>query len=502
MTIAALPNCTDGSFANSSLMLCQYVAALVPPTLGCLPNQYLTLGAGAVCVDYDSSVQKVAGMLGAQGAINSGNTAWMLAASALVMIMTPGVGLFYGGLAGEETAGNTILMSFATMCVVTVQWFLFGYSFAFGPGTSGFGSFEWGGFVNVGLAPSGAYGANIPHNLWAAFQCMFAQITPALISGAVVGRMKFSSYMVFIFIWATLIYDPLAHWVWSFTLDSETFGLINLGFLGALGSIDFAGGTVIHISSGFAALAAALVLGPRHNAGKELKPHNIPMVVIGGTMLWFGWFGFNAGSAGAASSDAALAFWNTHLATAMAAIGWMACEKLSGGSPSPTGAAIGAVAGLVAITPGCGYVDTWAALLFGVFVSPFCFMATKLRAKIGLDDTLDVWAVHGVGGAVGAFMTGLFANYNVNGLTNNNGPINGAFFGNPVQLGYQMVAITVSASYSFFGTVIILLALKRVMGIRISDEAESVGIDVSEHGAAQYEEKRVVGRGNDKVQGA
>ena len=419
-------------------------------------------------------------MLGYDGKTDHGNTAWMLAASAFVMIMTPAVGFFYAGLAGRESAANTILMSFITVGIVTVQWFLFGYSFAFGPGTAGWGSFQWGALNDVGFAPSGAYGYNIPHVLYCVFQCMFAQITPALITGAVIGRMKFKTYCVFVFVWTTLIYDALAHWMWSWTLDPVTYELVPLGWLNALGAIDFAGGTVIHMSSGFAALAAALVLGKRHDTSPP-KPHDKPMVVLGASLLWFGWFGFNPGSEGGADQIASYAFMNTHLATAAAAISWMMCDLVVTRDWSITGAAIGAVAGLVAITPASGFVLPWAACVIGIVVSPICYAAIIFKTKAGFDDTLDSWAVHGVGGAVGAFCTGLFASPIVNSQV-------GAIYGNPMKLGYQMAAIVVTAVYSFVGTVAILLALKQTMGLRISEEEEAVGIDKSEHGGKAYVE--------------
>jgi len=461
-------------------------AAAAAAVVTCGYNQYSLAG---VCTNYTSIDQKVAGMLGDQAYIDIGNTAWMLMSSALVMIMTPGLGFFYSGLAGAESAANTIMMSYASMVLVTVQWFAFGYSFSFGPGTAGWGTFDWGAMTSVGLNPSAAYGWNIPHLLWAIFQCMFAQITPALISGAVVGRMKFSSYLVFIFIWTSVIYDGLAHWVWSFTLADDYVTIIPLGFLGKLGAIDFAGGTVIHISSGFAALAAALVLGKRHNHKDKLHPHNVPLVVIGTALLWFGWFGFNAGSAGGATSAtnnsvATIAFFNTHLATAAAAGSWMVVDFIVEKKASAVGGCAGAVAGLVAITPACGFVMPWAAVIIGLLVSPFCILAVKVRERLDFDDTLDAFAVHGIGGVWGAFATGLFATVQVNTLG-----FNGAFYGNGQLLGFQIAAILVSSCYSFFGTVFILMLLKHTMGIRVTDDAEKAGLDTSEHGAQAYVNK-------------
>ena len=447
------------------------------------------IGAGDVCLNYTSPDEKMAGQLGNQANLNTGNTTWMLVATAFVMIMTPGVGLFYGGLSGQTNVSNTILMCFVTMCVVSIQWFLFGYSFAFGPGNNAFGSFQYGALTGIGGAPSGASGIAIPHLIFVAFQCMFAQITPALIAGGVIGRMRFSRFILFVLIWTTVVYDPLAHWLWSIDVDDTGAAAAN-GWLNALGAADFAGGTVIHISSGFAALAAALVLGKRREYGTPLKPHNVPMVVIGASLLWFGWFGFNAGSAGGAAGFsyndflnnlASFAFINSHLAAGVASFSWMVCEKLFDGTPTAAGAASGIVAGLVAITPGCGYVLPWAAVLFGLFVSPFCYAACKLRNKLQIDDTLDSWAVHGIGGMVGAFMTGIFATPDVNA------PYTGAIYGRPVMLGYQMAAITVASSFSFTLTLVMLIIMKKTIGIRVSEEVEDEGLDMSEHGGKAYD---------------
>lgn len=441
------------------------------------------------CEAYESPLQKLAGKLGGDATLDTGNTAWMMISSAFVMIMTPGLALFYGGLTGQSSVSNTIMMCLTAMCLVTVQWFLVGYSFAFGPGNEGFGSFAWACLISITSAPSGAYGAGIPHYVWVAFQCMFAQLTPALICGAVVGRMKFLSFAIFVLIWTTVIYDPLAHWVWSLTVNDEG-GVAAAGWLGVLGAADFAGGAVIHISSGFAALAAALVVGKRHDYGKPVKPHNVPMVIIGASLLWFGWFGFNAGSAGGAAGTvpgdvlntlAGTAFINTHIAAGMAAFTWMLCEKLVDSSPTAAGAASGIVAGLVAITPACGFVTPWASTIIGAVVSPFCYGAVKLKGKLGVDDTLDAWGIHGIGGVVGAFMTGLFADPAVNPF------YAGAFYGNPKLLGYEIVAILVSASFSFVGSFIILKGLEKTIGVRISEDVETAGIDVSEHGGAAYQ---------------
>jgi len=287
-----------------------------------------------------------------------------------------------------------------------------------------------------------------------------------------------------VFIWTTLIYDPLAHWVWSWTLNDD-YELVPLGWLNQLGALDFAGGTVIHVSSGSSALAAALVLGKRKNS-QDVKAHNVPMVVMGGTLLWFGWFGFNAGSANAANGVSTIAFVNTHLATCCASLSWMLTEVAVGRAPSATGAAAGAVAGLVAITPACGFIEIWAGLITGFIVSPICYGGVWLKGKIGYDDTLDSFAVHAIGGAVGAICTGLFSTAGVNpGIPNQYG----AFYGNGIQLGYQLAAIMTSFTFCFVGTIIIMVILKYTIGIRISEEAEELGIDVSEHGGAAYQGK-------------
>lgn len=467
----------DTAFTPTSTewIMCQVVNYAEPPAVECLTEAPLQYVYDNACYNYSDGIQATLGVLGDSASIDSGNTAWMLFCAALVMIMTPALGLFYAGLAGEESVSNTLMMSVACMCIVSFQWFLVGYSFAFGPGNSTFGSFQWFALTPITWAPSGAYGGNIPHILWVIFQCMFAMITPAIISGSLVGRMKFSSFCLFVLIWTTVIYDPLAHWFWSYTVDLETGTYVPLGWLGVIGAIDFAGGEVIHISSGFAGLAAALVLGKRYKAGEPSKPHNVPMVMLGASLLWFGWFGFNAGSAGAASGLAAHAFFNTQLAAATAGLSWIATEKLTGSNPSAAGIAAGAVAGLVAITPACGFVHNYAAFVFGLLVSPICFFAQKLKTKIGVDDTLDAFALHGVAGIFGSLMTGLFATTDVNAAY-------GGFYYGEKLFGFQLLGVVVSASFSFFGTLAIMLLLKFTVGIRIAEDMEKEGIDVSEHG--------------------
>jgi len=485
-------NCTD--LTGPELSVCTQINLInAGSALSCPGTLYYT--SNNTCLNYTSPVEKAAGYLGDDNVIDYGNNAFMLASAALVFIMTPALGLFYAGLAGEETSGNTLMMSFATVCVVTVQWWLFGYSFAFGPGNSGFGSFQWGAMYGVNMAPSGAYGWNISHILWATFQLMFAIITPAIISGGVVGRMKFTTYLLFVFIWTTCVYDTLAHWLWSFEVNDEG-GAVALGWLGAKGSLDFAGGSVIHISSGFAGLACALVLGKRYNYGEEVKPHNVPLVVLGGAFIWFGWFGFNAGSAAGAANSfglafnsdgeplqinglAATAFLNTHLAACAGAGTWMIMDKVIKKNVTPVGAVAGSIAGLVAITPAAGFVDVWASIMFGIIVVPFCYFGSKIKVLLGIDDTLDAFSLHGIGGCVGAFLTGCFATTNINFA-------DGAFYNNPIQLGYNCLDIIVAASFSFFCTLVLMLGLKYTVGIRIDESAEKEGIDVSEHGGKSY----------------
>ena len=477
----------------TELALCNYVVESATP-LSC--NGSLPYTSGGACFNYDSAVAKSAALLGDDGTMDTGNNAFMLMSTALVFIMTPGVGIFYAGLAGEESVSNTLMMSFSTICVVTVQWFLFGYSFAFGPGTSGFGSFQWGAMWDVGGAPSGVYGFGIPHLTYAVFQLMFAIITPALISGAVIGRMKFTTFLLFTFIWTTCIYDTLAHWLWSFTIDPDTGAIINLGWLGSDGALDFAGGSVIHISSGFAALACAMVLGKRHNYGEPVKPHNNPLVMLGGSLVWMGWFGFNAGSAGGAANVggvqydasgnllvanglASTAFINSHLAASAGAFTWMVMDKIVLKTVTPAGVACGGIAGLVAITPGAGFVDVWASIMFGIIVVPFCYFGGKIKVLLGADDTLDSFSLHGIGGAVGAFLTGCFATENINFA-------NGAFYGYSLRLAWNCADIAVAGSFSFTGTLLLMMILKRTVGIRIPEEAEKEGIDKSEHGGSSY----------------
>jgi Amt family ammonium transporter len=407
--------------------------------------------------------------------ISAGDTAWVLASAALVMLMTPGLGFFYGGLVRRKNVLSTVMHSFFILCLISVQWVLWGYSLAFGPDVKGLGiigSLSWVGLNGVGLAPNKDYAATIPHQAYMVFQMMFAVITPALISGAFAERKRFKAFVLFSLLWATFVYDPLAHWVWG-----------HGGWLGKMGALDFAGGTVVHISSGVSALVAAWVLGKRitHRKGEEVEPHDIPMVVLGCALLWFGWFGFNAGSALAANGLAVSAFVNTNTAAAMAALTWMTISWAHKGVPSVVGATAGAVAGLVAITPAAGYVTPAASILIGLAVSVVCYGAVQLRDKMNVDDALDVWAVHGVGGTVGAVLTGLFATTAIN-----SGAANGLFYGNPGQLWIQIIAVAASWVFSGVMTFIILKVVNVIVPLRVSEKEEAMGLDLSQHSEVAY----------------
>ncbi len=407
--------------------------------------------------------------------INSGDTAWVLASAALVLIMTPALGFFYGGLARNKNVINTIMLSFIIVGVVGVQWVVIGYSLAFGPDVGGFiGDLSWFGLRHVGAAPHDTYFPTVPHQAFMIFQMMFAIITPALITGAFVERAKFSTFLVFTVLWATLVYDPVAHWV--FAKDGWA------GNLGGYGGLDFAGGTVIHVNSGFAALAAAFAFGKRKGFGVvPMEPHNVTYVVLGAALLWFGWFGFNAGSEGAADFTAVNAFTVTQVATATAAVTWMGMSWIFAGKPSVVGAAAGAVAGLVAITPASGFVQPMSAIAIGFGAGVFCYLAVRLRARLSFDDSLDVWGVHGIGGAWGAFATGIFATTFVNSLGRD-----GLIEGEPYQLVRQLIPIGAAAGYSFVMTFVILKVLDRVMGLRVKEEEEELGTDISQHGERGY----------------
>ena len=402
--------------------------------------------------------------------MNTGDTAFMLVATALVMLMTPGLALFYGGLVRSKNVLTTIMQSFICLGLISITWVLFGYSLAFGPDVGSFiGNLDWVGLKNVGLAP-GPYSDTIPHLLFCAFQLMFAIITPALITGAFAERMKFSAFLLFTLLWSTLVYLPVCHWVWGG------------GWLGNMGALDFAGGTVIHINSGAAALVAAIMLGKRKGYGKEsFHPHNLPMTILGAGILWFGWFGFNAGSALAAGELSTLAFFTTQVATGAAALSWIIAEWKVQGKPTTLGAASGAVAGLVAITPAAGFVSPISAIIIGLGAGVFCYFAVLAKSRLGYDDALDVVAVHGIGGLWGALATGLFAStaWNPDGA-------NGLFFGNAYQFVIQAIGAGAAIVYSVVLTFIILKIIDATVGLRVSTEEEVQGLDLNQHSEIGY----------------
>ncbi len=411
--------------------------------------------------------------------INAGDTAWVLASAALVMLMTPGLGFFYGGLVRKKNVLSTVMHSFFILCLISVQWVLWGYSLAFGPDFKGWGfigDLSWVGLNNVTLLPNKDYAATIPHQAFMVFQMMFAVITPALITGAFAERKRFKAFVIFSLLWATFVYDPIAHWVWGAGASQ--------GWLNKLGALDFAGGTVVHISSGVSALVAAYVLGKRinHKEGESPgEPHDLTMVILGTALLWFGWFGFNAGSALAANGLATSAFVNTNTAAAMAALTWLTIGWMHKGTPSVAGACAGAVAGLVAITPAAGYVTPAASIIIGLIVSVVCYGAVLLRDKMNVDDALDVWAVHGVGGTVGALLTGLFATTAIN-----SGAANGLLYGNPHQLVVQCIAVGASWIYSAVMTFIILKVVSLFVPLRVEEKEEAMGLDLSQHAEPAY----------------
>jgi ammonium transporter, Amt family len=404
--------------------------------------------------------------------IDKGDTAWILTSSALVLMMTiPGLFLFYGGLVRGKNVLGTIMQSFVVVALISIQWVLWGYSLAFGPDIGGWiGSLSWFGLNNVGTTPNPDYSATIPHQAFMVFQMMFAIITPALITGAVAERAKFGTFIVFVLLWATFVYDPLAHWVWG------------KGWMGSMGALDFAGGTVVHISSGFSALAAAYFFGRRVGYGYEtMTPHNLPFTVIGASLLWVGWFGFNAGSALAADGLATVAFVTTNTAAAAAALAWMFTEWFTHGKPTALGAATGAVAGLVSITPAAGFVSPISAIIIGAVGGMLCYKACNLKARLGYDDSLDVVGVHGIGGTWGALATGLFASKAINPAGND-----GLFYGNPAQLGVQAVTVVATIAFALLMTFIILSILKATMGLRVSEEEERMGLDLTQHNERGY----------------
>ncbi len=409
--------------------------------------------------------------------INSGDTAFMLLSAALVLFMTPGLAFFYGGLVRSKNVVNTMMMSFVAMGIVTVQWVLWGYSVAFAPGGDGLGSliggFQWAGLGNVGLEPSSDYSPTIPHQAFMIYQAMFAVITPALISGAIVERMKFKAFAVFVLLWTTISYDLVAHWVWGVE-----------GWLRTMGALDFAGGTVVHINAGVSALVASLMLGPRRGfPHRAMPPHNVTLAILGAGMLWFGWFGFNAGSAISSGALATTAFVATNVAAASGLLGWMLLELLLKGKPTAVGAITGAVAGLVAITPACGFVTPVGAIVIGLGVSGVCYWSLNQRIKWNLDDSLDAFSVHGIGGIFGALMTGVLATKSVNEAGNN-----GAFYGNVSLLWVQLVGVVATAAFAGIVTFVLLKVIDKTIGIRSTEEQQHEGLDLVEHGEKGYNE--------------
>ena len=401
------------------------------------------------------------------GHINSGDTAWVMISAALVMMMTPALAFFYGGMVRKKNILSTLNLSFIMLGLISIQWVLFGYTLAFGHNIGGFiGNLQFIGLTGVGSGPSLAYAPTIPHLSFALYQMMFAVITPALITGAFVERVRFKTFLVFALIWATVVYDPVAHWVWGIG-----------GFLNRMGALDFAGGTVVHVTAGFAALAFAMVIGARKGYGKTpMEPSAIPYTILGAGLLWLGWFGFNGGSALAANGVAAHAIVNTNTAAAAGALVWMMLSWRDD-KPSVLGIVTGAVVGLVAITPAAGFVEPWAAIIIGGVAATISYYAIRLRQRTRLDESLDVFACHGLGGTTGAILTGLFATKAVNPKG-----ANGLFYGNPKQLAIQIAAVAIVAVFTFVLTFVIAKVLDRLMGLRVDENSEEVGLDISEHG--------------------
>ena len=406
------------------------------------------------------------------GAINTGDTAFVLISAALVMLMTPGLALFYGGMVRNKNILGTLMQSFTAIAIITVQWVLFGYSLAFGPDIHGLiGGLDWAGLRGVGAEPNPDYAATIPHAAFMIYQAMFAVITPALITGAVAERMKFSAFFVFTLLWSTFVYDPVAHWIWGAG-----------GWLRTMGALDFAGGSVVHITSGISALAAAIVVGKRKGYLKDaIYPHNLPMTVLGAGLLWFGWFGFNAGSALASGALSTMAFIATHISAVGATLVWVVLEWLHRGKPTMFGAATGSIAGLATITPASGFVGPMSALLIGCAAAGACYVALNMKNKLGYDDSLDAFGVHGVGGIIGMLATGLLAQKAINP-----GAVDGLFFGNPGLFATQAVAVLATAVFSFIMTVALLKLTDLAVGLRVDEESEVIGLDISQHGENGY----------------
>jgi Amt family ammonium transporter len=411
--------------------------------------------------------------------VDTGDTAWVLISSALVMLMTPGLAFFYGGLVRRKNYLNVLMQCMVILAALSVQWVVFGYSLSFCPGSKWIGGLDWMMLKGVGLEPYGDYSATIPHQAFMIFQAMFAVITPALIIGAFAERMKFSAFLVFTLLWATFVYDPVAHWVWG------VGGLLrDMSWMGLPGfALDFAGGTVVHVNAGIAALVTALIIGKRKNIDKyPIPPHSLPFSVLGASLLWFGWFGFNAGSALSANGLAVNAFVVTHTAAAAAALTWALIDWRIHGAPTMLGTISGAVAGLVAITPAAGFVGIGSALIIGVLVSVFCFAAVSyLKPKLGYDDSLDAFGIHGIGGLWGALATGLFASKVINPAG-----ADGLFFGNPKQFLIQVAACLITISYALIVTWILYKIVDAVIGVRVTEKEEAIGLDLTQHNENAY----------------
>jgi len=404
--------------------------------------------------------------------INAGDTAWVLISSALVLLMTPGLAFFYGGMVRRKDVLSVLMQCFMIMCVLGIQWVMIGYSLSFHPGDGFWGGLQWMGLNGVGLDSYADYAGTIPHQAFMIFQAMFAIITPALIIGAFAERMKFSAFLIFTLLWATFVYDPLCHWVWGMG-----------GWLRNIGALDFAGGTVVHINAGIAALVTASVLGKRRNLERNIpNPHNLPFVVLGTGLLWFGWFGFNAGSALAANGLAVNAFVVTNTAASAAGLSWALIEWVKNGKPTIFGVCSGAVAGLVAITPAAGFVSAPAAIIIGSLASVICFIAvTVIKPLFGYDDSLDAFGVHCVGGIWGALATGLFASKLINPAG-----ADGAFFGNSRQFLTQLLAVGVTIVYTGVVTFAIYRIVDIFVGVRVDEESEAIGLDLTQHRERAY----------------
>ena len=404
--------------------------------------------------------------------IQAGDTAFIMVAAALVLLMTPGLALFYGGMVRNKNVLGTIMQSFILIAVISMEWAIIGYSMAFGPDVGGFvGDLSWLGLKGIGAAPNPDYAGTIPQAVFMIYQCMFAVITPALITGAFAERMKFGPFLLFSLLWAIVVYNPVCHWIWG-----------SGGWLKAKGVLDFAGGLVVHLTSGVAALAAVLVIGPRKGYGREgFIPHNLPMTLLGAGLLWFGWFGFNGGSALAADGIAASAFVATHLAGMAGMAMWIAVEWLHTGKPTTLGAASGAIAGLATVTPASGFIGPISAIIVGLLAGAICYLAVLSKSALKLDDSLDVVGIHGVGGLIGTICLGLFASKAVNP-----GGTNGLFFGNASFFTTQLLGIIVVGVYAFVVSFALLKVIDMIWGLRLTPEAELEGLDISEHNETAY----------------